>query len=74
MDLLAEYVLEDKSSSHPLQGMQTGIERAHRDSGVVCTAICAEAHVRRAVHTACRPTAQGSALGLCQGDGHWPQS
>lgn len=66
MALLAENVLEDKSSSHPLQGVQTGIKRGHGQGA----AVCAEGCMRKAVRPSCRPTAQGSALGLCQDGGH----
>lgn len=42
-------------------------------TGIESVAVCIEGHVRRAVHPACGPTGQGSALSLCHNCGHVPQ-
>lgn len=56
------------------RGMQTGIKKAHRETMTVCAASCTEGSMRRAMHPACRSTAQRSALGLCQDGRHSPRT
>ena len=54
--------------------LRTGHANRDREGAEVCTAVRTEGCVRRSVHAVCRPTAQGSALGLCHNGGHSLQS